>query len=331
MSPNPIIFLAFANDKTDNARYLRNLPVESAGIKDALQKAKRTGLCEVVELANATFGKQLSDTSKVSDSSNFLMLVNGQGGIGKTSFAAKYWEHYQDDYSHLAFLFVESGITNALLSLRQELGLKFEKETTEQQLQILIETVANLQKPCLLILDNANSEADLNANIVALRRCSNFHILMTSRLADYTQAQKYAIGALSKENALAVFKEHYKASEESETPLFYQIFEAIGGNTLLVELFAKNLNNFNNKFRKRYTLQNLLDDLQKGLTQLSQSKKVHTAYQAKGTGFRNETPQAIILAMYDLTELSEAEKALLSVFAVLPAENIGFETLEKNV
>ncbi len=57
----PIIFLAFANDKTDHARYLRNLPQESAGIKDALLKAKRTGLCEVVELANATV-KQLLDT-----------------------------------------------------------------------------------------------------------------------------------------------------------------------------------------------------------------------------------------------------------------------------
>ncbi|NJO03972.1 MAG: ATP-binding protein, partial [Bacteroidia bacterium] len=48
---------------------------------------------------------------------NFLMLVNGHGGIGKTTFASKYWDRYQDEYSHLAFLFVENGIANALLSL----------------------------------------------------------------------------------------------------------------------------------------------------------------------------------------------------------------------
>jgi hypothetical protein len=59
--PKPVIFLAFANDKVDNARYLRNLPAELAGIREVLQKAKRTGLCEVVELANVTI-KQLLDT-----------------------------------------------------------------------------------------------------------------------------------------------------------------------------------------------------------------------------------------------------------------------------
>ena len=59
--PKPIIFLAFANDRVDTARYLRDLPAELAGIRDALQKAKRTGLCEVVELANVTV-KQLLDT-----------------------------------------------------------------------------------------------------------------------------------------------------------------------------------------------------------------------------------------------------------------------------
>jgi hypothetical protein len=59
--PKPVIFLAFANDKVDNARYLRNLPAELAGIREVLQKAKKAGLCEVVELANVTI-KQLLDT-----------------------------------------------------------------------------------------------------------------------------------------------------------------------------------------------------------------------------------------------------------------------------
>ncbi len=50
----PVIFLAFANDKVDNARYLRNLPRELDGIRNALLPAMRAGLCEVVERANAT-------------------------------------------------------------------------------------------------------------------------------------------------------------------------------------------------------------------------------------------------------------------------------------
>lgn len=54
MSNKPIIFLAFANDKEDNARYLRNLPREMDGIRKALQKAVQAGLCEVIERANVT-------------------------------------------------------------------------------------------------------------------------------------------------------------------------------------------------------------------------------------------------------------------------------------
>ncbi|SFF47641.1 nSTAND1 domain-containing NTPase [Thermoflexibacter ruber] len=54
MPAKPIIFLAFANDKVDNTRYLRNLPLEMDGVRRALYEAEDAGLCEVLERANAT-------------------------------------------------------------------------------------------------------------------------------------------------------------------------------------------------------------------------------------------------------------------------------------
>ncbi len=54
MPDRPVIFLAFANDKVDNTRYLRNLPMEMSGIRKALYEAEDAELCEVVERANAT-------------------------------------------------------------------------------------------------------------------------------------------------------------------------------------------------------------------------------------------------------------------------------------
>jgi WD40 repeat protein len=50
----PVIFLAFANDKVDAARYLRNLPMELDGIRNVLLPAVKANLCEVIERANAT-------------------------------------------------------------------------------------------------------------------------------------------------------------------------------------------------------------------------------------------------------------------------------------
>ncbi len=53
-SNKPVVFLAFANDQDDRVGYLRNLPEEARQIRDPLQRARSDGLCEVVELANAS-------------------------------------------------------------------------------------------------------------------------------------------------------------------------------------------------------------------------------------------------------------------------------------
>ncbi len=56
----PVIFLAFANDRANGARYLRNLPLEHDQLREALRPAEQLGLCEVVERANASI-KHLFD------------------------------------------------------------------------------------------------------------------------------------------------------------------------------------------------------------------------------------------------------------------------------
>ena len=97
----------------------------------------------------------------------------------------------------------------------------------------------------------------------------------------------------------------------------------------MIELLAKNLNNFNTRLRKRYRLTNLLEDLQnKGMLDLTRSGEVRTDYQSNGVSRRIASPEEIIAAMYDLGELDDEEAAMLSVFAVLPAENIAFKTFK---
>ncbi|RMG73969.1 MAG: hypothetical protein D6722_03035, partial [Bacteroidetes bacterium] len=52
----PVIFLAFANDQQDQARYLRGLAAELRGIRNALGPARQAQAVEIVERANATVG-----------------------------------------------------------------------------------------------------------------------------------------------------------------------------------------------------------------------------------------------------------------------------------
>jgi len=34
-----------------------------------------------------------------------LLLVNGEGGIGKTTFASRYYHQYADEYAHVGWVF----------------------------------------------------------------------------------------------------------------------------------------------------------------------------------------------------------------------------------
>ncbi len=54
MTPKPVIFLVYANDRDDQVRYLRNLPDEARRLRRQLEAAELQGLCELVERFNAT-------------------------------------------------------------------------------------------------------------------------------------------------------------------------------------------------------------------------------------------------------------------------------------
>ena len=49
-----VIFLAFANDRDNSLRYLRNLPDEARRLREVLETAEKADLCEVVIRSNCT-------------------------------------------------------------------------------------------------------------------------------------------------------------------------------------------------------------------------------------------------------------------------------------
>ncbi|MES0491512.1 MAG: tetratricopeptide repeat protein [Leptospirales bacterium] len=269
---------------------------------------------------------------------NLLLLVNGDGGFGKTTFASHYYDRYSEKYIHRAWVFAESGVVDAMLTLAPNLGVTFEPTMPgEERLEKLIAEMSKLEKPGLLVLDNANNVEDLEKHYGALRRCPNFHLLLTTRVTKLEQAQCHPIKPLTMENAALLFKTHFTAHKKSEDELLKDIIEAVGRNTLVIELLAKNLNHFNTDLKTRYYLADLLKDLQKcGVLALPQTKEVRTDYLSlaqknTSSALRQETPEKIVAAMYNLSDLqeNEGETELMSIFSVLPAETIGYNTLEK--
>jgi tetratricopeptide (TPR) repeat protein len=260
---------------------------------------------------------------------NLLLLVNGEGGIGKTTLASAYYHRYSHHYQHLAWVYAADGIADALLTLEYSLNIKPDpKMDRDQRLQYLLDQLANLKPNCLLIVDNANALDELENNYAALGRLSNFHILITSRVSEFADVKQHAVAQLSQDEAKALFCRYYPGHDSNEDELLTDVFVAVGYNTLVIELLAKNLKKLN-LFNTRYNLGQLLEDLDdKGLTQLSQTTLIETLYGAQGHGLRKEKPESVIAAMYQTAELSEAEQQLIAVFSVLPAEPIEYRHVE---
>ena len=263
---------------------------------------------------------------KLFDSSinnNCLLLVNGEGGIGKTTLASCYYHRHHSTYRHQAWLLGEGDIRSAVVDLGPTLGLSFAEDADQNtRFTQTLTQLANLEQTGLIVFDNANSLEDLK-QLTPLFTLSNFHILITSRLNEYDQVETLKIRSLSKDVALQVFQSHYPQHSASDNDYFFAIYDAVGGNTLVIELLAKYMKVMN-KLKQQYSLANLLEQLQaQGLLALD-TKKVNTNYQQ----LRKETPEAIISAMYDMDQLEANDRKWLANFAVLPPENIPYAYLE---
>ena len=227
-----------------------------------------------------TIREEFSDKA---DQGNVLLLVNGEGGIGKTSLASQYYHTYFKEYMHLAWVYTEDSISDALLTLAAPLEVALEGvQSKEEKLERVVEHLNILSGPSLLIIDNANRLDDLRDYQKLLGSFPDLHILVTTRVTQLKEARSYRIGHLKENDAIKLFKSFYEAHEEAEDELLPKILASVGYNTLVIEILAKNLSNFNNVLEKGYHLKDLLQDLQNnGVLALRQTDTVRTNYQSQ--------------------------------------------------
>ena len=257
-------------------------------------------------------------------SKQVLLLINAEGGVGKTAIVSRYYHKYYSEYEHLIWLLATNGIEDTLIYLGTLLKIDFEKyKTKKDRLKIVIKTANSLSRPILFVLDNANKLDDLIKKNRWLRKLNKFHIILTSRKEEFTSFKSYKIPNLLESDLIKIFKYYYreKYNVQRDEQLLKDIFKAIGYNTLIVELLAKNLAEISKK-NENYYLNDLLNDLQNGLLKLNKTL-LTTDYKE----YEDVTIEDIVLAMYNLVELSDIEKRYISIFSVLPSSFIPFEHL----
>lgn len=261
---------------------------------------------------------ELREIRRCMDEGNTVMLINSEGGMGKTSIAAKYWNENLYKCTHNAWLFCEDGIIEEIKRLAPQLGINLKVLPEENHITVLCTALQNLPPDCLLVLDNANNPDDIKAFKKAFSGL-HWHVLLTSRCQHVLEdKQEMLIKHLPPASAKSLFCSYYKEETPDFDNLLDRLLIAIGYNTLLIELFAKNMALL---AKLGETLADLLNHLEtKGLLLGDRSFQVVTPYTTHNHR-EAATIDDIIDALYDLTQLEESERSLLVNLALLPAES----------
>jgi tetratricopeptide (TPR) repeat protein len=246
-----------------------------------------------------------------------LMLINAEGGIGKTTLAAKYWNDSLHEYKYNAWLFCDGGIINALKELAPKLKLDLAGMDEQQQLNALRLALSEKQDDFLLVLDNANNEDDIK---VFRQEFEGFHwhVLITSRCQGVlNKEQELPITHLPPPLAKELFERYYKKDTADFEHLLDRVLKSIQYHTLLTEVFAKNLGE---AAEMGYmTLKTFLEKLEnEGLHLGKNSFEIENNDWAEKR--KAATTDEILDALYDFSKLSEEQRFLLVNIAFLPAE-----------
>ena len=244
-----------------------------------------------------------------------LMLVNGEGGIGKTSLAQAFLFLHKQDYTHYAFLYCAEGIIPKILGLAYPLGVDIANIPQLEQLNRIKTALTNLEQPILLLLDNANDKKEID-DFLHLFNGLNAHILITSRCEKVVE-NEIKITHLPPALAMKLFKHEYNENTPQFNILLDKFLKGVGYNTLCIDMFSKAMVEFE---MVGETFETFLQKLAKGGLFLGEENfEIETAYK-KNKGLAIATTDDILEALYDISILNDSEKDRLSQLALLPAE-----------
>ncbi|MBT1711312.1 tetratricopeptide repeat protein [Fulvivirgaceae bacterium PWU5] len=241
-----------------------------------------------------------------------VVLVNGLGGIGKTTLAQGYISRYYLDYQHVAWI-TQKG-TDITQDITQDEGLLRSLSVSQagkdvQQLlhEILYKFKTISGKPNLLVLDNADRALTNLKDMFPGQ--PDWHLLVTSR-ERMEGFLIHEIGFLSPATALELFKKHYNRTTD-DTKL-YELLEVVDYHTLTLEILAKTAQ-----------LQRVDIDALKFAIEHDLRANVYVAHK----GDKVERVRSYLSSIFTLSQLTKNEVWLIKYFECLPAEYHSYSVL----
>jgi tetratricopeptide (TPR) repeat protein len=232
-----------------------------------------------------------------------IALINGMGGIGKTTLASVYANEYYFEYSHIVWLTIENTLEQAIISNFSLINnLKIENVKSDIIVESCLNELRKLEneKPNLLILDNASKNLSLYYD--KLPGPPHWHTLVTSR-DRISPFYIIDLDFLNEEEAIELFKKYYKKYSDEEVK---EIVNKVELHTLTIEILSKSAE------KNHWNYENVMNAL---------SINAKTGIEVKHSGNKDiERIKSYIAGIFDLSNIGEKEIWLLKQFVALPNE-----------
>ncbi|EAY26058.1 tetratricopeptide repeat protein [Microscilla marina] len=257
-----------------------------------------------------------------------VVVINGLGGVGKSTLARLYLSHHQGKFDHIAWLPFHHSFAQTILTSTLPDNLHIARKSLNE-VQVLEQAALALQAldgNNLLVIDNADDIEELNKSRHWLP-LNNTHwtVLITSRGVVADGFEQLPLGTLSFDESVKLFEAHYPQATQ-EPKALKELLNLVGLHTLTVELMAKTLA----KSRRLSNVKALLAKVKdKKYTDPKLLKEVWVAHKDKwseGADNSNELKRKVkgiyqyLLVVLDLTELNSQEQQVIQWLAMFPTK-----------
>jgi tetratricopeptide (TPR) repeat protein len=244
-----------------------------------------------------------------------VVVVNGMGGIGKTTLAAAYTFQYHDYYKKLVWITQsQEDITNDFVQnaeLIQSLNIATEGEQADQLLGEILHALRNItERPKLLVIDNAFES--LEQHLDQLPSQPEWDLLVTSR-ESIEGLHTMPLDFLDETEAVALFQKH--CSRITDMEVIRELVNTVELHTLTIEILARTADK---QRREPEVLKKALETDLKANVKTAHSKKNQI-----------ERITSYLGTIFDFSTLSEDEMWLLKNFCAIPPEFHEYDLLFK--
>ena len=243
---------------------------------------------------------------KLKDSKK-LVLVNGIGGIGKSTVCRKIFHELNEETIDRPLAWVVYNDKNLLDDLKKQLFYPKDGKDWEKRFTQFLEQ--EIDKDAIIFIDNLNVTEGEEEYLTHLAnaRCN---IVCTSRIEKFSHYETVPIDYLNEEQCIELFYKYYK--REYDKARIQNIVARAGRHTLVIEILGKIGE------AERYSLKELEDKLVQDGFDLEGIASVEN---------KDDTLIGHLCRTFNLEKLNDTQKEILYCMAVLPVQWIPFDLM----